>query len=167
MSFAIPRPARDIIEGFTSIRNTAQVAEDPNQPEAINAIFSIIGGGAFTRPPASKMICAMLRTSLAALAILTVCKLGLAVPVAAVVGSLISLPAVIIAGGSWMMYHGATAVMAALATGAFPTLGIGLACLAGGYIALELHDIIPFGIGDFFIQRKAEDQAPALIKMII
>jgi hypothetical protein len=113
-----------------------------NSPNAIRAI-------ALNKIPIkTSMIVSAIRISLAALGALAVYKFGFSLVAAMYVGGIVSLPAVAIAGGSWLLYHGVTACVATLAAGSFATLEIGAACgaIVGGWALLEYHDKIEFGL---------------------
>lgn len=151
MSFIIPRPVRDIVVGPFEINHRVNQIRNTGPDSAASAIVGIFGGGFITLPPASKMMAASARLSFAALGAFALYKAGSSIAIAAVLGATVSLPSVAIVGGSWLLYHAATALTASLASGSFMTLGIGMASLAGGWLTLECHDIIPFGIAERLI----------------
>ncbi len=83
----------------------------------------------------------VVRIALAILGSLAICKLGTSLGVSAVIGitagTLVSLPSFLIAGGSWLLYHGAIATIAAVKSGSFVAFGVGFSSMVGGAFFLE------------------------------
>lgn len=118
----------------------------------------------FALLPVEKLIKTSLRIVLVAVAAFTLSQFAGSLAVAATIGALVSLPATAIIAGSWLLYYGAMMTTSALSTGAFTTLGIALASIAGGYITLEFHDIFAFGIAEYgLIDPCATHFAPSLL----
>lgn len=144
MSF-IPRPISDLIAPFahTAKINKILKTSDRSTVPALKCLTREV-----QKYMDRDMIHAVLRTALAAGCAFALYKLGGSLAVAATVGALASLPTVALAGGSYLLYLGGSATIAAVSSGSFSTLGIGLATLAAGWITLEYHDLIPLGIID-------------------
>lgn len=164
----IPRPVREIVAGpFLSRNAFSAISEGCEQNQGINALVGMFGGASVTLPPAKEMISAMLRTGLVAAIALALLKTHSSLAVGAVLTGIVSLPALAIAGGSFLLYSGCATVYSTLATGSLTTLGIGLACVAGGYLTLELHDICPIGLAETFaILPMADAYAKPLTELI-
>jgi len=95
------------------------------------------------------MIDAVCHTAIAALGTLAIYKLGgslAAFATIGVCGALISLPSVVLAGGTWLACHGITAIVSSISLGSFGTLAYGMASLGGGYILLEKYDVTIIGL---------------------
>lgn len=150
MSFSkiVPAPIRDIVFTQFEIRNCRDDMRGAQPGSADAALIGVFGGGVVSQPLAAKLIGATSRVALAAIGAYAVSSFGLSLPVAAVLSGIVSLPALSIAGGSWILYHGVAASVSALATGSFTTLGIGVACLAGGWITLENYDVAELGLAE-------------------
>lgn len=158
MNIIIPRPVRDLITGYFEIRGSAY---EVTQSENNQAEQATCGTGDYRAPiqrPIEKITYAIGRIALAVLAASLVFELSLDLGISAAVGSIaLSLPAVVIVAGSWLLYHGATAVVASFAASSFSTFGTGLASIAAGYAALELHDIVPLGLIDYSVLRSTAE----------
>jgi hypothetical protein len=158
-----------ILGGFFSNRVYSVVKEEKQQlkmelasiPDSLTPRFQ------------KSLMRAINRTALAVLGTLALYKLGVSMALGATIGAAISIPAVAIVGGSWAAYQGITSMIAALATcsfttgsvttasfatvsiatGSIPILGKGALLLVGGYLALEKHDLIPFGAAELLMNR--------------
>ena len=163
----IPRPVRDLIGCPLEIRARHVAAHDTKSGIVKHEINEILDKPVFVRPLAEKMLKAAYRTVVAALGALAVYQLSVgSLGVAAGIGALVSLPAVAIAGGSFLAYQGATAAISALATGSFQTLGLGLAALFGGWLALEHHDMIPIGLAEPLFTKLSDSHADGIVRDI-
>lgn len=162
----IPRPIRDIISGPIEIADWKNSFQSAKPGSAQSAIFGTLGGGAFVLPLAERMVKAALRLGFVALGVFAVMSTGSALGVGAVLAGLISLPALAIAGGGALAGYGCASICSSLAIGSFSSLGVGLASLAAGWIVLELHDIVPFGLAEMaIINPLAETCARPLIEL--
>jgi hypothetical protein len=146
----IPRPFRDIITSELEIREFQKACTKAKPGSAEWAILGICGGGdTLARFSAEAMIKAAARLGLVALgAFAAISSAPVALGVGAVLAGLTSLPALMIAGGGALVVYGSASVCASLATGSFLSLGLGLASLTAGWISLEYHNMIPFGLAE-------------------
>lgn len=137
----IPKPIRDIVVSPFIIKQNAD-HEDPK-----------------TRLlPANSLIKASLRISFSALGALAVFPLvhstgGLIA--AAAIGSLISLPSVLIVGGTWLLCHAVTATVAAVAAGSFTGFATALLFTALGWYTLEHHNFYLMGSAERVFEKLA------------
>lgn len=92
-------------------------------------------------PNETKLIKTLLRTCAAAMGALLLYKLGGTLVAGAVLGTVVSLPATLIAAGTYGTYYGLTTVVAACHSGSLAALGCGVASVLGGLVALEYHDV--------------------------
>jgi len=80
---------------------------------------------------------------------------GAATPaIACAIGAVVSIPATLIAAGSFGVYWGVATIVASASTGSFATLGTGLLALAGGWIAIQKYMILPIGIAELALPKK-------------
>lgn len=124
----IPRPLRDILTGPFQC----------NQAEVRKTI-----GGTVVCEPAENMIKGSIRLAATALSAFALFKTNSSLQVAAALAVCISVPCVLIAGGSWLLYDGAISIASALKSGDFAALGVGVVKVVAGYFILEKHDYIP------------------------
>jgi len=161
----LPRPVRDIVGMAPFIGAVVSGAKSAKDGSGEAAIFGLLGGLGI-RVSAMKMIKASCRIALVGIAAIALSGKSLAV--AAIVGSFVSLPAAVIAGGGMLLLNGYNAVSVALATGSLISTGSGLLYLAAGYIVLEIHDLIELGLVDsYFIQPFALENSPTVAKAFI
>lgn len=158
---------RDIVMGPSLIREPIKQVNAAGPDSGLSAMVSLFGGGVFTLPPAERMVKAIGRIALAALGGMALYAFGGSATVAAALGAVVSLPATAVAAGSWMVCHGVAAAVGSVASGPLAALGIGLAYAAGGWMTLEIHDLIPFGLGDLCLEKGAEAAGPKIVKACI
>ncbi len=123
MSMLIIRPIRDLLLSPSYIKSSFS-RRDENEAKEI----------------AEKMIKSAFRITISASAVFFIIKSQSSVPAAAVLGTGLSLPCALVAGGGWLLYNAGTAAKAALATGSFKSVAIAIASFVGGYCALEYHE---------------------------
>lgn len=92
----------------------------------------------------------VLRTYLAAITSIALYRGDVSLQIVASAGVVISLPVTAIALGNGLLYYSAMMTSIAISTKSFAALGVAFGSLAGGYITLEFHDFIKFGIGELF-----------------
>ena len=160
MTAFLPRPIRDICEGPSAIQWNATGYSE----KSFNSIKRHGGTSPFTIPPAECMIKAALRTGTAAAGCFILMRTGASRPISLAIGDTVSIPATLIASGATACFYGLKAAHLAATTNSIKALGITAACVAGGYWALENHDILPLGFGDSIVQNQAKSRAPALVK---
>lgn len=167
MNQVIPRPIRDIVDGVVEIRGVVNFARGQEAGSAGAAALGIFGTGFLILPPAEKLIKATARIALVAAAAFALFKSNGSLPVAATIGSLLSLPATAIFAGSGLMCYGAMMTANAVSSGAFVNLGLGLASLGAGYMTLEYHDFFAFGIAEScLINPSAKQFAPTVVRAL-
>lgn len=157
----IPRPVEDIILGYIQLRNR-------KDQEFIEEEILFIS---------EQMIKAALRVTSIAVA-LPALSMAALLPViyevdpsilakSLAVGSVLSFPCVMIAGGSWLLYDGTAQVVASFATGSFAALGLSFAYLVGGWVTLQNHDYISLGLAEYYFGKIANNHASSLAAKII
>ena len=146
----IPRPVRDLFDAQAAHDLLERTLGSSGNNFAIS-LFRAVTNQAI----GSLKYSAVIRTALAALTYFAVVKTGAALPIAAVLTGIVSLPTLAIGTGTVLVYHGIAAIAASLSTGSFVTLGLGLSAAAGGWLTLEYHDILPYGLGEGVIQGFA------------
>ncbi len=77
------------------------------------------------------------RVALAAIGMLATYQLGLSLGVAVTTGAVLSPPALVIAGGSWLIYNAVIATATAISSASFAGLGTAIAGAAAGVYILE------------------------------
>lgn len=149
----VPKPIRHLFAESQPLRKEVKAFSKKGRPgDLTNAIFTVFAApinttlNMWAKDVAQKKAEAVIRIALAATGAGILCYSGGAVATSAVAASLISLPAVAIASGTCLMAQGITAVVSSLSTGILTELGIGLVTFASGWLALELHNVVPFGI---------------------
>jgi hypothetical protein len=162
----IPRPIYDLVDGFCQIRGTRSAYDAVQPGSAQAALFGVIGGGPFLLPPAKQMVLAAFRITLAALGVIGMQTFAHALPVAACVGVAISAPSVAILAGACLLKYSASSLVQSLATGSLQTLGLAAAAAVGGLATLKFHDILPFGLGEFYLDKLANQLAPSVARFI-
>jgi hypothetical protein len=156
----IPRPVRDMV---TAPSDTKKAYQGIHQMGiGGQAIIGMFGGGRLTLPPAERMAKAALRISLAALGAFFALKMSWHLGACALLGGMVSLPATAIAFGTYFLGIGLCATKTALAKGTLSALATCLGGIVGGYLTLEAHDIVPFGVGEIVIDRAAKTLAPSI-----
>ena len=162
----MPKPLRNIFYGINATKEGLHVIDDAQPGSVQAALIGILGPDLLFRSPPEEVIKAALRIAVATLGFFAFQFTGGFVVVASVLGSLISLPAVAIVGSASLFVGSLSAAASALATGSLTSLGISLGCLASGMALSELHDIVPFGIGEMAFSWIAANTARDLVRAI-
>ncbi|MDB6081127.1 MAG: hypothetical protein JWO53_399 [Chlamydiia bacterium] len=165
MLLIIPRPLRDIIQAPIEMRKPKSILDVPG---GSSAVVGINGDTAIVSKatPAEKMIKAMFRISLVALGVLALHYFPANIPMAAVLGSVISLPSVIVLSAGALVYAGGQAIVASMITGLFVSFAVGVSLTAVGWAGLECHDVVPFGLGEVAMDKFAKAYEAGLTKKL-
>lgn len=167
MTLIIPRPLRDFITvpyDINNYKNDCQRAASDYGSEGM-AVLGMFGGGFVSKPLAHMLINAGLRVATVALGVFAFSTFGGSAPVALAFGAVISLPSALIVAGCGLLKFGVAAIIASFASGSFASLGIGLAASAGGWLALEYHDFLPWGIAEYALfEPIAKNLAEPLLR---
>jgi hypothetical protein len=143
MTFFIPKPLRDVVSlGAHERRFQTEISTELTASQAkIN--FWIGKIGSFF--PHERVARAAIRIALAASAAFLLSAASIkTILLAAVVGSVISLPTVMIASGGYLLCQGVISLVTAIASVHFSTIALALANCAVGWFALECYDMAPF-----------------------
>lgn len=130
----VPRPVRDVIESSLKLNKIKVGTESDGLVEG--AAKSLISW------QLSKTI---MRVALAAIGIVSVVCFRASLPVCLILGGVISLPSVALAGGGCLLYYGSAAIIGSVGSGALSVLAVGFMSLIGGWFCLENHDVIDLG----------------------
>lgn len=152
----LPRPFRDIVDGYrkANAKRTLLVDEEmERQRELGHKLLT----GAITRISLLALgTFAMLNSN----AVVTT----LGVHGAILLGSVISLPTMALAGGSYLLYQATAMIVASYATASLATFGIGAATAAAGWLTLELHDSFTIGIVDMYFLAAKPKQPQVVVQ---
>ena len=130
----VPRPVRDVIESSLKLNKIKVGPESDGLAEG--AAKSLISW------QLSKTV---MRVALAVIGIVSVVCFRASLPVSFILGGVISLPSVALAGGVCLLYYGSAAIIGSIASGSLSALVVGFMSLAGGYFCLENYDVIDLG----------------------
>lgn len=151
LQLLIPRPLRDIIMGPKALSITVNPLEDNS-----NDIFTL----KLIEPSLEKqVISAITRVALTSLALWAISSTN-SQAATLILGSTISVPTTAIFEGTRLMMMGGFTSITAIASNSFTSLATGLASLAAGWIMLEKHDIVAFGLAEVFIDKATVVAGP-------
>ena len=142
----IPRPMRDILEKPFGGEPLVQHTENIQLTQSQNGFLSILGKmrNAF---PSDRVVRAALRIAIAASGILIFTGAAKeTIILLAVVGSVVSLPSLAIAAGAYLLCHGVSLLIVAVAQASFSSIAFISLNIAAGLMALEFHDAVSLGI---------------------
>ena len=152
LQLLLPRPIRDIIMGPKALSITVNPLEHNS-----NDIVTL----KLIEPSLEKqVVSAITRVALTSLALLTLSSFTHEQPSTIILGSFISAPTVALFEGTRLMMMGGSSSITAIASNSFTSLATSLAYLAAGWIMIEKHDIVVFGLAEAFIDKATVIAGP-------
>lgn len=157
MSWLCPKPIRDILTATFQIRSPEVTTLDAEGEVVLVDSSKKIQS-------ADKLIKTTLHTTIAAFGALGISMMGGTIT-PGIVLSVLSYPSMAIASGCWLVCHGGSTVITAIAANSLTTLAVGLTSLGGGLLALHCYDT-PFGLLERHITKFALSHQKFVVKAL-
>ncbi|WP_420422184.1 hypothetical protein [Simkania sp.] len=160
----VPRPVREIIYATSDIQALAK-KRGPSQ--TVESFLKCEAGQRATEE-AQKMIRGALQIALFAGGFYAVRYMGWSVVTTGVLGSILSTASLVTGASFYGLAYGAQALLHCIGTGSFWHLASGIACVGGGYYALEHLEIFQIGVLDKgLVKLGSEKGAPLLLNHLL